>query len=94
MIRCPVCNSRFEIAEVVPLTSRQQDVRRAVEQVCRDSGRPAKTAEIAGMTGWSVRTVRYELAHLENLQIICRMPGHPKSGWLLKKDRITLVRVA
>jgi predicted transcriptional regulator len=92
MLRCPSCGAKLDVASVI-LTPRQRMVRDAVETLRRETGRPARTRDIATRVGWSVRAVRYELAHLESMGEICR-PDGPKSGWTLKKQEITLVPLA
>jgi predicted transcriptional regulator len=92
MLRCPNCGAKLDVASVI-LTPRQRAIRDAVETLRRETGRPAHTCDVATCVGWSVRAVRYELAHLESMGEICR-PAGPKSGWALRKQEITLVPLA
>jgi predicted transcriptional regulator len=89
MLRCPNCGAPVDVAAVL-LTPRQRAIRNAVEALRRETGRPARTTDVATRVNWSVREVRRELAHLEGMGEICR-PSGPKSGWALKKQEITLV---
>lgn len=92
MFRCPQCGARLDLSSMI-LTPRQRKIRDAVEAVRRETGRPARTADVAAAVGWGVRTVRYELTHLESIGEICR-PGGPKSGWALRKQEVGLVPLA
>ena len=92
MLRCPNCGAKLDVASVI-LTPRQRAIRDAVEALRRETGSPARTGDIAARVNWSVRAVRYELAHLESMGEICR-PAGPKSGWALRKQHMALVPLA
>jgi len=91
MIRCPNCGAYLDIQKPT-LTWRQQQIRRQVRDLVRDTGQPARTVEIADMVGVSKRTVQYELALLESIHEIHR-PNGAKSGWAIEETPvITLAR--
>lgn len=90
MLRCPACGTKLDIADARELTPRQMAIREVIEEIQRDTGRPAKTVEIADELDYAPTTIKPDLAHLEHSGIVCR-PNGIKSGWALKKDRVTLV---
>lgn len=90
MLRCPACGTKLDIADAMELTPRQQLIRDAIEQIKRDTGKLAKTVTIAEIVGYAPTTIKPDLAHLEHSGIVCR-PNGVKSGWALKKERVTLV---
>jgi hypothetical protein len=91
MIRCPNCGAYLDIQKPT-LTWRQQKIRRIVRDLVRDTGKPARTTEIADRLAVSKRTVQYELALLESIHEIHR-PNGVRSGWAVEETpAITLVR--
>jgi predicted transcriptional regulator len=92
MIRCPNCGQKLDIAELT-LTERQRRLRDAIEQIRRDNGRPARTAEIAEAVGYAPSTIKPDLKQLRAIGVICN-PNGPKSGWAPRTDKFVLVRAA
>jgi DeoR/GlpR family transcriptional regulator of sugar metabolism len=91
MIRCPNCGAYLDIQKPT-LTWRQQQIRRLVRDIVRDTGKPARTIELADQLAVSKRTVQYELALLESIHEIHR-PNGAKSGWAIEETPvITLAR--
>lgn len=89
MLMCPNCKVKLEVLEL-SLTDRQHAIRDAIEQIRRDTGRPATTRSIAAAVGYTPTTIRPDLHQLEALRIIQR-PNGKKSGWALRHERIRLV---
>jgi hypothetical protein len=92
MIRCPVCGTKLDIAEL-GLTERQQKIRDVIEQLRRETGRWPHAKEIGYVMGYTDRMMRYELRYMEKLGIVCR-PGGPRRGWALRKEHLTVIRAA
>jgi len=92
MLRCPNCGIKLDIEELA-LTERQRTIRTAVEEIERDTAKPARTLAIAEHVGYAPTTIKPDLAHMEQVGILCR-PDGPKSGWSLKKKHLRLVRAA
>lgn len=82
-VQCPNCRHRFFTADgTIEISPRQKEILRAIPDVARDSRtRTASTAAIAVKLGWSERTVRYELAHLEHMKEVQRL--NKRCGWRL-----------
>lgn len=91
-LRCPNCGVKLDIAELA-LTERQRTIREAIEELERDTGKPARTEAIAAQVGYAPTTIKPELRTMEAQQVICR-PNGPKSGWSLKKSHLRLIRAA
>lgn len=77
--KCAYCG-RVNRAVEAPLTFRQRRILKAIAQLERDHGRPARSSEIAMEIQVSVATAKNELAHLEHMQEVCR-PNGKCSGW-------------
>jgi hypothetical protein len=92
MIRCPVCGTPLDLAEL-NLTSRQQKIRDVIERLRRELGRFPYSWEIAVEINYTDRFVRYELVEMEQAGVVCR-PHGPRSGWTLKKEHLTVIRAA
>lgn len=90
-VKCPYCRQRFWTGDsVIQITPRQQAILRAIPEVARNSqAGVATTAAIATRVSWSVRTIRYELAHLEHMGEVqrCRY----QSGWTLAERPVMMV---
>lgn len=89
--RCPYCHRRFFTSEgEVQVTARQQEILRAIADLMQaNQGRPVTTTAIATRVNWSVRTVRYELSHLEHMGEIRR--NQYQAGWLLPERAVMMV---
>lgn len=90
-IKCPNCRVRIWVGDSsVYITPRQRDILQAIPEVARNSqAGVATTSAIASRVNWSVRTVRYELTHLEHMGEVqrCRY----QSGWLLAERPVMMV---
>jgi hypothetical protein len=92
MIRCPECGAKLDLAEII-LTERQQSVRNAIERIRRETGRWPYAREIGAIIGYTDRAMRYELARMESLGVVCR-PSGPRSGWALRREHLTVIRAS
>lgn len=90
MVRCPYCHRRFLIGESHSgITQRQQDILKAIPEIALDNNGIASTSAIASRVGWSVRTVRYELAYLEHEGQVMR--NKYQAGWSLVERLVVMV---
>lgn len=89
--RCPHCRQRFWIGESdIELTPRQKDILQSIPDLARNNNRGvATTSAIAAHVSWSVRTVQYELLHLEHIGEVKR--NRQKSGWMLSERPVMMV---
>lgn len=92
MIRCPVCGSKLDLAEM-GLSDRQRKIRDSIEQLRRETSRWPHAKEIGVSIGYSERAIRYELSHMERIGVVCR-PSGPRSGWALRKEHLTVIKAA
>jgi len=90
-IRCPKCREQLYVGEHgITLSERQRAILQAIPEVRRGNGhRTATTTAIAMRVGWSERTTRYELSHLEHLGEVAR-EGR-RRGWLLAERPVMMV---
>lgn len=90
-IRCPKCRERFFVGEKdIEITPRQKEILRVIPDLARsDRKGVATTAAIAARVSWSVRTVQYELIHLEHIGEVKR--HRQKSGWTLSERPVMMV---
>lgn len=89
--RCPHCRQRLWVGDSnIDITPRQKDILRAIPDLARSNRNGvATTAAIASHVGWSVRTVQYELLHLEHVGEVRR--HRQKSGWTLLERPVMMV---
>lgn len=92
MIRCPNCGEKLDIAEII-ITERQRKIRDAIAHIRRESGKWPYAREVGAIVGYTDRAMRYELARMEHLGIVCR-PSGPRSGWALRREHLTVIRAA
>jgi predicted transcriptional regulator len=88
MVRCPVCGTRLDFAEV-KLTDRQKAIREAIETLKRQNGKWPYSWEVAYVVELSDGFVRRELRHMETIGILSR--DGPRSGWKLRSEHITVI---